>query len=46
MASKENTKVLVRFLPATLSSEAFWKLIEEKVADKLLHWYYAPGKSG
>lgn len=46
MATKENTKVLVRFLPATLSQDAFWKLIEEKVADKVLHWYYAPGKTG
>jgi hypothetical protein len=46
MASKENTKVIVRFLPASLSNEAFWKLIEEKVTDKVLYWYYVPGESG
>eukprot|EP00026_Physarum_polycephalum_P006328 Phypoly_transcript_06370.p1 GENE.Phypoly_transcript_06370~~Phypoly_transcript_06370.p1 ORF type:complete len:379 (+),score=78.80 Phypoly_transcript_06370:109-1245(+) len=46
MAAKENTKVIVRFLPASLSSEAFWKLIEEKVADKVLYWYYVPGDAG
>ena len=73
VASKENTttnnnnKVLVRFLPATLSRDAFWKLVEERmrsrgrmrvgvndadnvddvaVSDKVLYWYYAPGKSG
>lgn len=43
---KENTKVHVRFLPAALSSEAFWKLIEEKVSDKVIYWYYVPGKVG
>lgn len=45
MNTKENTKVLVRLLPANLSSDAFWKLIENK-ADTILHWYYSQGKSG
>lgn len=43
---QENTKVVVRYLPATLSGDAFWKLIEEKVADKILYWYYVPGETG
>jgi Smg-4/UPF3 family len=46
MATKENTKVLVRSLPATLSADAFWKLIEDKVYDKVAYWYYSTGKSG
>ena len=48
MNTKDNssTKVVVRLLPPNLSVDAFWKLIEEKVSDKVIYWYYVPGESG
>lgn len=42
---RPRTKVVVRMLPANLTSEAFWKLVEEKVADKVEWWYYCLGKA-
>ncbi len=43
---KENLKVVVRMLPANLNQDTFWKLIEEKVNDKFIHWYFVNGLIG
>jgi hypothetical protein len=44
MKEKALPKVVVRMLPANLTEDAFWKLIEERVKDQVDFWYYVPGK--